>query len=92
MVNAIVVGDLLPLGDPPLGNHEDLVAVRVDPQGVRLTRVVQQQQGGEHRASHLANTKTESVLRFHYILVWICIRGSMPLIDGSGSGYCYFYH
>jgi hypothetical protein len=57
MVNAIVVSDLLPLGDPPLGNHEDLVAVRVDPQGVRLTRVVQQQQGGEHRTSQLSTQR-----------------------------------
>jgi hypothetical protein len=31
-----------------------------------------------------------SVLRIHDILVWIWIRGSMPLSNGSGS--CYFRH
>ncbi len=30
------------------------------------------------------------VLRIHDILVWIRIRGSMPLTNGSGS--CYFLH
>jgi hypothetical protein len=34
------------------------------------------------------------VFRIHDILVWIRIRirGSMPLTNGSGSGYCYFRH
>jgi hypothetical protein len=31
-----------------------------------------------------------AVLRIHDILVWIRIRGSMPLTNGSGS--CYFHH
>ncbi len=30
-----------------------------------------------------------AVLRIHDILVWIRIRGSMPLNNGSGSGSCY---
>jgi hypothetical protein len=30
------------------------------------------------------------VLRIHNILVWIRIRGSMPLTNGSGP--CYFRH
>jgi hypothetical protein len=30
------------------------------------------------------------VLRIHDILVWIRIRGSMPLTNGSGC--CYFHH
>jgi hypothetical protein len=36
----------------------------------------------------------QSVLRIHDILVWIRIRGSMPLTDGSGcgSGSFYFHH
>jgi hypothetical protein len=35
-----------------------------------------------------------AVLRIHDILVWIQIRGSMPLNNGSGfgSGSCYFCH
>ncbi len=33
---------------------------------------------------------TIPVLRIHDILVWIRIRGSMPLTNGSGS--CYFRH
>ncbi len=32
------------------------------------------------------------VLRIHDILVWIRIRGSMPLTNGSRSGSCYFHH
>jgi hypothetical protein len=34
----------------------------------------------------------KAVLRIHDILVWIWIRGSMPLTNGSGfgSGSCYF--
>ncbi len=32
------------------------------------------------------------MLRIHNILVWIRIRGSMPLTNGSGSGFCYFRH
>jgi hypothetical protein len=79
MMNTIVVGDLLPPGDPPLGNHEDLVAVRVDPQGVRLTRVVQQQQGGEHRTSHLANTKKVTKVVF----VW----GTCPDSPSTGDSF-----
>jgi hypothetical protein len=31
-----------------------------------------------------------SVLRIRVILVWIWIRGSVPLRNGSGSGACYF--
>ncbi len=31
--------------------------------------------------------KVEPVLRIHDILVWIRIRGSMPLANGSGSGF-----
>jgi len=38
----------------------------------------------------------KAVLRIHDILVWIRIRGSMLLINGSGSGFgsgsCYFRH
>jgi hypothetical protein len=29
----------------------------------------------------------EAVLRIHDILMWIRIRGSMPLTNGSGTGY-----
>ena len=57
MMNAIVVGDLLPLHDPPLGDHEDLVAAGVDPQGVGLAGVVEQEEGGEHRTPYLCQTK-----------------------------------
>jgi hypothetical protein len=34
------------------------------------------------------------VFRIHDILVWIRIRGSMPLTNGSGfrSGSCFFRH
>ncbi len=32
------------------------------------------------------------VLRIHVILVWIRIRGSMPLTNGFGCGSCYFHH
>jgi hypothetical protein len=32
------------------------------------------------------------VLRINDNLVWIRIRGSMPLTNGSGCGSCYFYH
>jgi hypothetical protein len=36
-----------------------------------------------------------TVLRIHDILVWIRIRGSMPLTNGSGSGFgsgsCYIF-
>ncbi len=32
------------------------------------------------------------MLRIHDILGWIRIRGSMPRINGSGSGSCYFRH
>jgi hypothetical protein len=41
-----------------------------------------------------AEARFASVLRIHDILVWIRIRGSMPLINGSGfrSGSRYFRH
>ncbi len=32
-----------------------------------------------------------AVFRIHDILVWIRIRGSMPLTNGSGCGSEYFY-
>ena len=53
VMDAIVVCDLLPLVDPPLGDHEDLVPVGVDPLGVGLAGVVEQEQGGEHCTAHL---------------------------------------
>jgi hypothetical protein len=34
--------------------------------------------------------KVKAVLRIHDILVWILIRGAMPLTNGSGS--FNFYH
>ncbi len=49
-----------------------------------------------HTAIRLRDQKT--VFRIHDNLVWIWIRESMPLIDGSGSrcgcgcGSCYFRH
>jgi hypothetical protein len=39
-----------------------------------------------------SSTSLKSVLRIHDILVWIWIRGSMPLTNKSGSGFCYFRH
>jgi hypothetical protein len=33
-----------------------------------------------------------AVLRIHDILVWIRIRGSMPLTNRSEIGSCYFCH
>ncbi len=33
-----------------------------------------------------------TVFRIHDILVWIRIRGSIPLPNGFGSGSCYFRH
>ncbi len=33
-----------------------------------------------------------AMLRIHDILVWIQIRGPMPLTNGFGSGSCYFRH
>ncbi len=54
------------------------------PQHLRIYRT--------HRQLALSN-KTVSyitVLRIHDILVWIRIRGSMPLTNGSGS--CFFHH
>jgi hypothetical protein len=33
-----------------------------------------------------------AVFQIHDILVWIRIRGSMPLNNGSGSGSFYFHH
>ncbi len=40
------------------------------------------------------NSYLQTVLRIHDILVWIRIRGSMPLTNGSGcgSGSFYFHH
>ncbi len=32
------------------------------------------------------------VLRIHEIFVWIRIRGSLHVTNGSGSGSCYFHH
>ncbi len=31
-----------------------------------------------------------AVFRIHDILMWIRVRGSMPLTNGSGSGACHF--
>ncbi len=39
------------------------------------------------KSAHLA-----TVFRIHDILVWIRIRGSMPLNNGSGCGSFYFHH
>jgi hypothetical protein len=36
------------------------------------------------------SASSAAVFRIHNILVWIRIRGSMPLTNGSGS--CYFRH
>jgi hypothetical protein len=41
---------------------------------------------------YFSSTYFFSVLRIHDILVWIQIRGSMPLTNGSGSGSFYFHH
>jgi hypothetical protein len=38
------------------------------------------------------NSTLFAVFRIHNFLVWIRIRGSMPLTNGSGSGPCYFRH
>jgi len=38
------------------------------------------------------NVDLEAVFRIHEILVWIRIRGSMPLTNGSGFGSFYFHH
>ncbi len=45
-------------------------------------------------ADMLQSHSGDSVLRIYDILVWIRIRGSMPLTHGSGfgSGSCYFRH
>jgi hypothetical protein len=40
---------------------------------------------GTHQARHNILYRT-AVFQIHDILVWIRIRGSMPLINGSGSG------
>ncbi len=44
--------------------------------------------------SSTPNNQLKEVFRIHDILVWIRIRGSMPLTNGSGSGSgsCYFRH
>jgi hypothetical protein len=36
------------------------------------------------------NRSQKPVFRIHEILVWIRIRGSMPMIYGSGSGFAFF--
>jgi hypothetical protein len=59
-MDSVVVRDLLPLLDAPLGHHEDLVAVGVDAEGVGLTGVVQEQQGWEHGTAHLNITVHEN--------------------------------
>jgi hypothetical protein len=53
VMDAVVVRDLLPLFDLSLSDHEDPVSVRVDPEGVGLAGVVQEQQRGEHRTPRL---------------------------------------
>ncbi len=54
-----------------------------------------QQEGEENLltiqvSNYAARPPVPAVFRIHDILVWIRIRGSMPLTNGSGS--CYFRH
>ena len=53
VVDAVVVRDLLADLDRPLGDEENLVAVDVQPEGVRLTAVVEQQKSWEYSSSNL---------------------------------------
>ncbi len=49
---------------------------------------------GNPTANKFSRISLEAVLRIHDILMWIRIRRSMPLTNGSGSGFgsCYFRH
>ena len=53
MVDPVVVRHLLAGLDRPLGHQEHLVAVDVQPQGVRLTAVVEQEKSWEYGSSNL---------------------------------------
>ncbi len=61
-----------------------VVVVLQDP-----VQALQQKKKNNNRQSIII-INSSAVLRIHDILVWIRIRGSMPLTSGSGS--CYFRH
>ena len=62
VVDPIVVRHLLASLDRPLGDQEHLVAVDVQPQGVRLTAVVEQEKSWENCSAHFPEDWTCSSL------------------------------
>ena len=70
VVDPIVVSHLLAGLDRPLGHEEHLVPVDVQPQGVRLTAVVEQQKSWEYGSTNLPGN-------------WKCSSYGIKLKDGN---------
>ena len=70
VVDPIVVSHLLAGLDRPLGHEEHLVPVDVQPQGVRLTAVVEQQKSWEYGSTNLPGN-------------WKCSSARIKLKDGN---------
>ena len=70
VVDPVVVRDLLTGLDRSLGNEEDLVAVDVQSEGVRLTAVVEQQKSWEYGSSNLPEDWTCSSFNGNQIRRW----------------------
>jgi hypothetical protein len=62
----------------------------------REMRISHRQPLRSRQLSSSAHLCIKAVVQIHDILVWIRIRGPMPLTNGSGfdpgSGFCYFRH
>ena len=70
VVDPIVVSHLLAGLDRPLGHEEHLVAIDVQPQGVCLTAVVEQQKSWEYGSTNLPGK-------------WNCSSAGIKLKDGN---------
>jgi hypothetical protein len=95
LLNLLLAVDVLPrhrLDERHQPVHELVLSVQEGPPLLPVRRTLAQRLGkaAQYGPVHVLDLK--AVFRIHDIVVWIRIRGSMPLANGSGSGSCYFRH
>ena len=88
VVDPVVVRDLLTGLDRSLGNEEDLVAVDVQSEGVRLTAVVEQQKSWEYSSSNLPEDWTCS--SFKDRIQRTSTRAGLTYFEASRDRTCWF--
>jgi hypothetical protein len=93
LLNLLLAVDVLPrhgLDERHQPVHELVLAVQEGPPLLPVGRTLAQRLGEPAQDGPVHVLDLKAVFRIHDILVWIRIRGSMPLTIGSGS--CYFRH